>query len=145
VANPHLEADYLFMQGVICQRIEEQTQFNVRGIDSLVQATENDVRDAVVYVLYEGEKVEDRAGNGSNQIIRQRYCMLLGLANATQNDEAARNSAAGPLLSKVHKALAGWAPEQAHGRTLKRTNGRTPIYSTNFGLYPLTFEILLNL
>lgn len=145
MANPYLEADYLFMQSVICERLRLHTQWDVRGIDSLAQATENDVRDAVVYVLYEGEKVEDRAGNGTSQMIRQRYCAMLALANATQNDEAARNSMAGPLLSKMHHALAGWAPEQALGRTLKRTNGRVPMYSPNVGLYPLTFEILLNL
>jgi hypothetical protein len=108
VANAHLEADYLFMQGVICARIEECTLFNVRGIDSLVQATENDVRDAVVYVLYEGERIVDTGGKGTNLLTGQRYSALLGLANATQNDEAARNGAAGPMLSKVHKALAGW-------------------------------------
>lgn len=145
MANAHLEADYLFMQGVICARIEECTPFNVRGIDSLAQATENDVRDAVVYVLYEGERIVDTGGKGTNLLTGQRYSALLGLANATQNDEAARNGAAGPMLSKLHKALAGWAPEQAHTRTLKRITGRTPIYTPNFGLYPLTFEILLNL
>lgn len=145
MANPAMAADYLFMQGVIAQRIEELVQqVKARGIDALAQATEAEVREPTAYVLWEGERFPDQRGDGTSVMVEQRFSVLLAVRNASQADKDARNGLAGPLLSKLHQALAGWKPEAAQ-RPLKRTNGRPPIYLPNTGLYPLTFAILLNL
>lgn len=146
MANVYLEADYFFVQQIIVDRLKDVLpELPVRGIDSLASATENDVRDAVVYVLYEGERFTDDSGNGLSNAMRQRYAVMLTVEHKRQNDDAGRNAAAGPLLSRLHKALAGYTHEQLRTRTFKRVNGRAPIYTPGTAIYPLTFEVLVNL
>lgn len=146
MANQHLEANYFFAQQIIVDRLsDELPAVPVRGIDSLATATENDVRDEVIYVLFEGERFTDEAGNGLRNAVRQRYAVMLAVEHKRQNDEAGRNASAGPLLSKLHKALAGYTHDKLLMRTFKRTSGRPPIYTPGSAIYPLTFEILVNL
>ena len=146
MANPHLEADYFFVQQIIVDRLSDVLpDLPVRGIDSLAAATENDVRDAVVYVLYEGERFTDDAGNGLRNAMRQRYAVMLAVEHKRQNDDGGRNAAAGPKLSKLHQALAGFTHDKLLTRTFKRVNGRAPIYTSGTAMYALTFEVLVNL
>lgn len=146
MANAELAKNYLFVQPLIAARLsDELPDVPVRSIDSLATATENDVRDAVIYVLFEGERFTDEAGNGLRNMVRQRYSVMLGIEHKRQNDEAGRNANAGPLLSRIHAALSGYTHESLHTRTFKRANGRPPIYTTGVALYPLTFEISINL
>jgi hypothetical protein len=146
MSNPHLEANYFFAQQIMVDRLQETLpELPVRGIDSLATATDNDVRDAVVYVLFEGERFTDDAGNGLRNAVRQRFSAMLGVEHKRQNDDAGRNGEAGPLLSKIHKALAGFTHDSLMTRPFKRTNGRSPIYTPGSAIYPLSFEILINL
>jgi hypothetical protein len=146
MANPFLAENYLFMQGLICARLNELLPaLVVRNVDSMNNVLETELRDTVAFVLWEGDRLRDQARAGASTKITQKFTVMLAVANARQNDEAAINSDAGPLLSKVHAAISGWAPEQALGNSFKRTNGRAPVYSPNAGLYPLTFEIDLTI
>lgn len=146
MGNLHIAANYLFVQPLIAQRLcDELPGVPVRSIDSLASATENDVRDTLIYVLFEGERFTDESGDGLRNMVRQRYAVMLAVEHKRQNDDAARNAAAGPVLSKIHLALSGYTHEHLHSRTFKRTNGRPPIYTPGVALYPLTFEILVNL
>jgi hypothetical protein len=146
MANAFFAQNYLFMQGVIAARLNELLPaLPVRPVDRMNDVLETELRDTVAFVLWEGDRIRDQARAGGSSKITQKFTIMLAVANARQNDDAAINSDAGPLLSQVHAALSGWAPEQAYGNALKRTNGRAPVYSTNAGLYPLTFEIDLTL
>lgn len=145
MANSELTKNYLFVQPLMAARLEEVLpHVPVRSIDSLATATDNDVRDTLIYVLYEGERFTDEAGNGLRNMVRQRYSVMLAIEHKRQNDEAEGNTNAGPLLSKIHAALSGYTHESLNTRTFKRANGRAPIYTPGVALYPLTFEILIN-
>jgi hypothetical protein len=146
MANAALLSNYFFAQAIIVARLQEALpQLPVRAIDSLATATDNDVRDCVAYVLFEGERFTDEQGNGLRNMVRQRYSVMLGLEHKRQNDEATGNAQAGQLLSSLHNAISGYTHEQLLTRTFKRTTGRAPIYTPGAALYPLTFEILVNI
>lgn len=148
MSNATLLLDYLFVGALIQARLKSnvvglELPGAVLGIEEFSQATERAINAPVVYVLWEGDTVEDTAGRGRSTMLRQSWTVLIAVRNADQSTLDARNSSAGPLLSAVHQALAGWAP-QAGQHTFVRTTGRKATYTANVGLYPLTFVLSLN-
>lgn len=151
MSNPSLVADYLFIGPLIERRLQEELDPGtpVEGIERLSQARDaQDLRALVVYVMWGGDRFDGgdagRAGGGTSQRLFQRWIVWVRVRNASQAAKDARNAGAGPLLSVVHKALAGWEPEGAL-RKLVRTQGPAPDYQAASGLYPLAFEINLAL
>lgn len=145
MANPAMLADYLFLQALIEARLAQVLgdALPVHGVEQLAQVTEaNLVRDTL-FVLWDGERFNDEAGAGTSTMVTHRYTVFLAKKNARQAKDA-RNESAGPVLSQIHKALAGWSPEGAM-RPFKRANGRQPNYRASVALYPLTFAINLTL
>ena len=148
-----LLVDYLYLQAVLVARLEQvlnaegQLKFEVIPIEDLRQMTEANVRDNLIYVMWDrdifGTSETQRAGTAS-QSITQVWTGWLAKRSAQQQVRDARNVQAGPLLSTIHMALAGWTPEGAH-RPFRRINGQRANYRANVGLYPLTFSIDLNL
>lgn len=139
--------DYLFARPLIEARLVDQVADlagGVYGIDELAQAVEKNITAPTAFVLWEGDAFGDSAVEGRSQIMRQQWTVLLAVRNATQQRGAPRNESAGPLMSAVHKALAGWKPEGAL-RPLARTTGRRANYTRNVGLYPLAFQLPLNI
>jgi hypothetical protein len=143
MASPLLE-DYLFLVAQIVARLKAQLpELDVLPIEAMAQATERSVRTSTAFVLWEGDRFSDQAGDGRSTAVVQSFTVVLAVRNADQVDKDARNLHAGPLLSRLHKAVAGWAPEGVY-RNFRRANGpRRPNYGPNVGLYPLTFEINL--
>ena len=151
MSNPTLLADYLFIGPLIEERLRATLDAGVpvEGIEQLSQANEaQDLRALVAYVMWGGDRFDGseagRAGGGASQRLIQRWLVLLRVRNASQANKAARNEAVGPLLSQMHKALAGWEPEGAM-RKMTRAQGLTPDYKSTSALYPLAFEITLAL
>jgi hypothetical protein len=153
VSNAALLLDYLFAGELIRSRLREQVAGlgapdAVQGIETLAQAVEKNITAPTVFVLWEGDQIntseQGTAAGGRSQLMRQQWTVLLAVRNATQNAQDARNEAAGPFLSAIHKAVAGWAPEGTV-RPFVRAQGRKASYTANVGLYPLTFELPLNL
>jgi hypothetical protein len=148
MANAALLLDYLFVGELLKQRLQaEVSGITVEGIESLSQAVEANVRTNIVYVLWDGDTFgagSAQSASASSQIVTQRWTLLFALRDARQHVQDAHNTSAGPMLSALHKAVAGWIPEGAF-RPFKRINGRQPTYRANVGLYPLTFSIDLNL
>lgn len=153
MSNAALLLDYLFAGELIRARLREQVaglgaEDSVQGIETLAQAVEKNIQAPTVFVLWEGDAINTSelgsAGAGRSQLLRQQWTVLLAVRNATQNDPKARNESAGPFLSAIHKALAGWAPEGTV-RPFVRAQGRKANYTANVGLYPLTFDLPLNL
>jgi hypothetical protein len=141
------QRDYLFMQPLIAQRLRDQIPgLLAYGVQSMDQILATELREPVCFVLWDGERFKDVGRSGGSTIATQRWAVMLAVANATQDaQDAPLNNQAGPLLAQIHTALAGCEVEQIPGRALRRVNGRTPIYSANAGVYPLTFEIDINL
>ncbi len=152
MSNPALLADYLFIGPLIEDRLRGQlpTGTPVEGIEQLSQARDaQDLRAVVVYVMWGGDRFDGgdagRAGGGASQRLYQRWIAWIRVRNGSVVVKDARNAGAGPLLSAVHKALAGWEPDGALTRKLVRTQGPAPDYQAASGLYPLAFEINLAL
>ena len=148
MSNAALLADYLFLGPMIeAQLLAAVPNVPVEGIETMSQARDDqDLRAQVLYVMWGGDRFDTSASgvssNGLSQKIAQRWIVWLKVRNTSAANKDARNAGAGPLLSAVHKALAGWKPEGVF-RTLIRTQGPAPDYQAASGLYPLSFEINL--
>jgi hypothetical protein len=146
MSNALLEANYLFVGPLIEQRLRTLVaDLPVEGIEDMAQAVDaQDRRKCVAYVMWGGDRFPESAAGGEAAALYQQWVVWLRVLNASSTDKDARSTAAGGLLSGLHKALAGWKPEGCF-RGLKRTGGPRPNYQTTSGLYPLAFEIQLHL
>lgn len=144
-ANP-LHADYLFLGPLIRQRIAAQIAgLPVEGVAELQQIVDSqDQRHQVAFVLWSGDRFPDTAMGGEASVVFQQWDVWLRVFNASPLNLDGRNDAAGPVLSTLHKALAGWKPEGLF-RSFRRMAGPRPNYQRVSGMYPLSFEITLNL
>ncbi|GMV76435.1 MAG: hypothetical protein AMXMBFR78_33840 [Rubrivivax sp.] len=146
---PALAADYLFLAPLIAARLLDRVpDVPVQVCETVQQVLEADRRQRVLMVLWAGDRIADsdagRAAGGTSQVLHQRWLVMLGL-NHVGKPADARNVAAGPLLSQVHKALAGWVPEGA-ARPLRRASApMQPTFTESKAVYPLGFEVTLTL
>lgn len=143
-----LAADYLFMGPLMVARLAAQLDLPAEQVESAEQLT-RETRSKVLKVMWAGDRFETgesgRAGAGSSQLIHQSWLVALMLQNAGQKADA-RHSSAGPLLSHMHRALAGWAPQEAGGRAVRRAPAPLPPqFLPTHAMYPLGFEITLTL
>ena len=146
MSNAALAANYLFTGTLLEERLRDQVPgLPVEGIEQMAQAVDaQDKRRAVAYVMWGGDRFPDNAGGGEATVVYQQWLVWLRVVNASAADKDARSGAAGPALSALHKALAGWKPEGCL-RGLKRVAGPRPNYQPASALYPLAFEIQLHL
>lgn len=144
MSNPAL-ADYLFAGELLRARLAAQLpDIPVGMVDEMAQVVEDqDLRAAVLYVLWSGDNVADSLSHGPTTL-RQEWTVWVRVLNAGQTAGNARARDAGPLLARVHLAVAGWKPEGLH-RPFTRANGPRPNYRPISGMYPLTFQINLPL
>lgn len=145
MSNEALLADYLYIGPLIEERLLAMLDAGVpvEGIEQLSQARDaQDLRAQVLYVMWGGDRFVSAANGGLSQMFYQRWLVWVRVRNASLAAKDARNTAAGALLSAVHKALAGWKPG-SEVRALLRTQGPAPDYQSTSGLYPLAFEINL--
>jgi hypothetical protein len=146
---PALAADYLFLAPLIAARLEDQVgDMPIDVCETTDQVLKADKRARVLMVLWAGDRIDTSdagtARAGASQLVHQRWLVMLGLNNVGKTADA-RNLAAGPVLSKVHKALAGWTPEGA-ARPMRRASAPLqPTFTESKAVYPLGFEITLTL
>jgi len=146
---PALAADYLFLAPLIEARLKDQiADMPVDVCETVEQVLASDQRSQVLMVMWAGDRFVEseagRAGGGASQVLYQRWLVILALNNVARAKDA-RNSKAGPLLSAVHKALAGWIPEGA-ARPIRRANAAMrPDINAQKALYPMGFEAPLTL
>lgn len=146
---PDLANDYLFLAPLIEQRIKDTVaNVPVDVCETAAQVLAADKRSQVVMVLWAGDRFDasdrGRAGAGAQQILTQRWLVMLGISSAAPTPDA-RNTRAGPLLSQLHKALAGWTPQGAYRPFVRANAALQPTFTSNKAVYPLGFEITLNL
>lgn len=150
-----IHEDYLFVGPLIVQRLRDQMAglvqpVDVMSIEHLRQAAANmGTRSPVVFVLWDGEGmgsgVRD-ANHGSARILHQIWTVCLYVRNASQVVPAARDLDAGPMLSRIHVALAGWRPEGSIHPFHRTSPGKRPQYPADSAsaMYPLSFSIDLH-
>lgn len=137
-------ANYLFVGPELVTKLEP-LGLPVDLIETADQLMERDQRATVLGVMWAGDQVGDDGRGGASQLINQRWLVLLMLNNAGAAP-AARSGKAGPLLSQVHQALAGYAVPGAGNRKLARaTASLTPQLTATRALFPLGFQITLAL
>lgn len=147
--------DYLFVGPKIVQRLRDQMAglvqpMDVLHIEHLRQAAANiGTRSPVIFVLWDGEGMgsgQREANNGAARIMHQIWTVCLYVRNASQVALDARNLEAGPLMSKIHMALAGWKPGGSIHPMHRTSPGKRPQYPTDSmsAMYPLSFSIDLH-
>jgi hypothetical protein len=149
MAVPALAADYLFLAPLVAARLAERMpELPVDICETADQVLAADRRQRVLMVLWAGDRIDPgenaRARDGASQLLHQRWLVVLALQNVARSPDA-RHLAAGPLLSQVHQALAGWVPEGS-ARAMRRANAPLqPSFTASKAVYPLGFEITLTL
>lgn len=145
IDNPALLQDYLFIGPLIEQRLREQLpDMPVDVCETVEQVLAADQRTQVLMVMWAGERFGDRAADGRAQKLRQTWVVILGL-NFVGKTAPTRYQKASPLLTLVHRALAGWTPEGACAPLVPVNTGLRPDINRNKALYPLGFEIDVSL
>lgn len=146
---PAFEADYFFLGPLLQQRLQAVLPgIPVEVCEHPSQVLQADKREQVLMVMWAGDRVIDnedgRSSGGRSQALEQRWLVMLA-RNDVSKQASTRIAAAGPTLSKVHKALSGWTPEGA-ARPMKRMNAPLqPTFTESKAVHPLGFGILLNL
>jgi hypothetical protein len=145
---PALAADYLFLGPLIEARLLEQVpDMPVDVCETVQQVLQADQRSRVLMVMWAGDRLaESEAGRASinSQKVHQRWLVLLALNNVARAKDA-RHTLAGPLLSQVHRALAGWVPEGATNPMRRANAAMRPDINAQKAIYPMGFEISLTL
>jgi hypothetical protein len=149
MALPALLEDYLFLGPLLRERLlAEVPDVPVDLCETVEQVLAADKRARVLMVLWAGDFFPDaagaEAGAGKSVVLRQRWLVSLALNNAAPAKDA-RNRGAGQLMSAVHRAVSGWQPEGAY-RAFRRANAPLrPDINAAKAIYPMGFEIQLNL
>jgi hypothetical protein len=146
---PALAADYLFLGPLIARRLEDEVpDIPVDVCETADQVFAADKRPYALMVMWAGDRFVEteagRANNGASQVVHQRWLVMLAL-NDVGKEKDARQLKAGPWMSKVHKALAGWTPEGAARAMRRATAPLRPDITPQKAIYPMGFEISLTL
>lgn len=139
--------NYLELEPLIVARIEAQVPGlrKVFGMAELATIRERAVQfSPCACVVYDGDSVPAgeaaRGGQGVAQAVLQRWVVWLIVRNVRDGkDGAAARTDAGPLLSLLIKALAGWTPTPPF-RPLRRGNAPRPLFEDGAIHFPVLFE-----
>jgi hypothetical protein len=127
--------DYLEVEPLIKTRLKEKIP-NAQILSSWGQPVIKESHDLPpsVMVFLENDRPQDSVATGRNQKIEQTWLALVVVKDA-ENE-------AGPLISKVIRALSGWLPQDSRFSPFKRTKSSyVPDYSPNGIFYfPLSFS-----
>ncbi|MCK2095629.1 phage tail terminator protein [Thauera aromatica] len=147
--------NYLAMEGLIVARLQAEVPALLQvKTAAAAAAAEGQVTQAPAAIVgLQGDAPaapEARLTKGQlaafaqNQSTAQRWGVVVAVRNVRdiQSGAAAREEA-GPLLSAVILALAGWTPDEARYWPLVRVPAGTPRYGSGRLLYPLSFETRL--
>lgn len=139
--------NYLALEPLIIDRLKTEvpTLRAVLSADALADLAEGVQTTPAAYVLYDGDDVPSadgkRAGDGARQLVSQRWLVVLAVRNARGGSDARED--AGPLLTQILAALAGYHPQPAPPsqvyRPLKRAQAPRPGYHAGYGYFPLLF------
>lgn len=146
-------ADYLVAEGLILARLEAELAdlsssagLKVLSAADLAGVAEGAQHTPSVHVVYNGDVIPggDSVDEGNYHVIQQRWIVVVAVRNAgnQRTGKAARDDA-GPIISRVIKALSGWRPGQGLS-PLRRVTAPGPAFTPGgYAYFPLQFEITL--
>jgi hypothetical protein len=139
-----LKQDYLFVLPLMQARLADQVpDIPVDIVETVEDVLAADHRANVLMVMYAGELVTANAARVSTALTH-RYLVLVALSNVAKGTNS-RNRKAGPLMSATNQALVGWTPEGAATPMRRASTPTRPDFTKTKALYPMAFEIDLNL
>jgi len=132
--------DYLAAGAAIIERLRQQVPElrDVLTMEDAAQVQESAVASPVAYVAYDGDTLGDGVVRGAPQVVTQRWLVVLAVRSARQQ-RAATHEAAGPLLSKIIAALAGFTPPPLRRPLRRTTTPRVNYRPGGLTLYPLAW------
>jgi hypothetical protein len=133
--------DYLAVGDAMIERIRDQVGALafVGAASDLATVQESQQTTPAAFVVYQGDRIADDAGEGERTAVDQQWLVWLMVRNARQarTGDGVRQEA-GPVLSSLIAALSGWKPLDGL-RAFKRVNAPRPLYSKAAGYFPLMF------
>jgi len=132
--------------GIVARLKEQVTEFNrhVYPFMSLDDAKRIAQFAPACVVVYTRDRVGESSGAGQAQVVSQQFTVVVALksANDAESGKGARE-AAGPLITKVLAALAGFTPAVGW-RPLKRAEQPALVdYSPGVAWFPFGFSTTL--
>jgi hypothetical protein len=140
---------YLAIEGEIIERLHAQVP---QLLDVLSSGDSSQLpleavakRMPCAIVMFDGEQVggeQSRSMDSTKELATQRWVVFVGARSVAQGEGGKQlRDTAGPMISLVRRALAGWQPASAT-RPLKRITARGgPEYRQGgLGFFPLAFE-----
>lgn len=142
-------ADYLAAEDAIRQRLEAEVTAAraVLASAELASMQERGQITPALHVIYGGDTVPTGPGqvdDGRYHVIHQRWLVIVAVRSARgqQTGTGARDEA-GPLMTAVMQALAGWRPLPELG-TLRRASAPGPAYSPGgYAYFPTAWDVPL--
>lgn len=137
LANNYLCAEPALIERL---RVEVPELAFVDGSRSVNEVVNRAVPTPAALVLFGGDTIKESADWGATQVVHQRWVIELVVKDdwAVESGQGER-LAAGLLISKVLKALAGWNPTDEH-REMYRAQAAAPVNpGSGEGYYQLAF------
>lgn len=139
--------DYLVLEDLLVDRIKE-TMPELKAVltaTDLAAVKDDRKADLAVHVVYLGDEIgsgpQHQGGSGKVQAITQQWMVVLVVKFAGSPTTGKGNrKLAGPLITKLLKALAGWEPPNVPLDALRRINAPKVIYNNGFAYYPFAFK-----
>lgn len=137
-------ADFLATEAAIVARLQAAVPA-LRHVEAKVDtesAAGQDSQSPAAFVEYIGSRLPQndaaQAGDGALQEIQLGFMVTLAVRRAG-SDGARLRKEAGPLISAIFAALAGWLPDD-DGRPLACVAIERPAYKPNYAYFPLVFQ-----
>lgn len=134
--------DYFAAEQPIIDRLKAEvaTLRQVRGMADTNDLNEKSLQTPEAFVLYSGDQVRGESEDGLDQVVLQRWTVVLAVRNVrdVKSGDALRDTA-GPLLVTVNQALIGWRPAPGLGALRKASAAAAPVYRVGFAYFPQTF------
>ncbi|MFW5920923.1 MAG: phage tail terminator protein [Polyangiales bacterium] len=142
------DTDYLAAEGLLVERLREELttvpERHVLTAPDLAEVDEQQQFTPAVHVIYAGDEVVEsddaRAGDGGEQIVRQRWYTVAAVRNVREpRAGAGAREAAGEILAEILPTLAGWVPGAGYGPLVRR-QAPEAAYSHGYFYVPLLWS-----
>lgn len=137
-----LPADYFDVAAAIVERLRERVPVlrSVRTASSLAEIPYMTPDAPAAIVCWDGDALSEPAD--CLQPLTQRWIVALTVRSARDLEGGSGVlEDAGPLLSIVIDALAGFRPDVPGAGRLRRIEAPRPVFDAGYGLFPLAFSV----
>lgn len=136
-----MPANHLALESSLIAALRERVPAlrAVSGAADLANIKESAAPSPAVFVLYDGERIGETSHDRRQQVVMQRWLVVLFVKHAGQDGGVALRATAGELLTSIIAALSGFQPGFLFSPLL-RVNAPRPGYTPAAGWFPLAYE-----